>query len=347
MNQAMWNIIILISVAGFLLMSGTASAKAQFPSADPVRQKARICSRDLITGFGFSSNPEAQAVLKEVITSGSLVEGYSGLSPDRFEILAAEVENALACEDDNSSKRYILYNPSWIKGLTLGAGTDWAKIAVLAHEVGHHALGHSIRGGRSTPKLELEADEFAGKLLAKMKASESQALAAYRQPLMCDDNGSDTHPPCAQRLAAVQRGWNNVKTTKPIVVVDDNFKQSFLSAVTRIADAKSSNFVSLMRDKEEYLSTDSVVRVPGADECTVWKDTNNNRKGFQVMCYYLNQTVEVRKMRFNQMLAIIRDSGWSATDDSLGTYPKITALVGTATIEVALDGSLQLTVTIN
>src|SRR2546429_2837325 len=133
----------------------------------------------------------------------------AGLLPTRFAIEAADVDNALACEDNNSPIRYILFSPSWIRGLTVNAGTntDWVKFGILAHEVGHHALNHYLRGMTSTPKLELEADEFAGGVLALMGATPTQAQSAFRQPGMCNEQGDDTHPKCSDRLAAVYRGW--------------------------------------------------------------------------------------------------------------------------------------------
>jgi|SRR5947209_14483850 len=189
-------------IAVILVLSAWGSVSAQFQGAEPVHQEGRVCGRELISGFSFSSNNEASQALSKVIRA-------AGLLPDRFVILAADVDNAFACEDHASSIRYILFNPSWIRGLSLGnsENTDWMRLGILAHEVGHHALNHYLIGRNSTPQIELEADEYAGKILAILGATLEQAQSAFRQPAMCSKEGGGDHPKCADRLAAVARGW--------------------------------------------------------------------------------------------------------------------------------------------
>src|SRR5688572_22598823 len=86
-----------------------------------------------------------------------------------FEVRKANVPNAAAVV--YKGKRYILYNPSFIAAMDKAAGTPWASIAVLAHEIGHHLSGHTLDGNGSLPSIELEADEFSGFVLRKMGAS--------------------------------------------------------------------------------------------------------------------------------------------------------------------------------
>lgn len=205
MNFTARDMIQQVLIAATLILLACASAVAQFQGADPVRQAEKVCGYQLASGFSFSSNNEASQALSKVIQA-------AGLLPNHFVILAADVDNALACEDNNSSNRYILFNPSWIKGLSLGdnANTDWIRLGILAHEVGHHALNHYLKGMRSTPQLELEADEFAGKVLAALGATLTQAQSAFRQPSMCSEEGGGTHPKCSLRLAAVASGWRQV-----------------------------------------------------------------------------------------------------------------------------------------
>jgi len=158
---------------------------------------------ELILGFSFTSNDEARQVLDKVLST-------AGFLPQRFEIKAADVDNALACEDHGSSIRYILFNPSWIRGLTAGASNNeyWTRVGILAHEVGHHALNHYLEGDESNPRFELEADEFAGAIMAKMGATVRQAQSAFGLPGMCSQEGGGDHPKCADRIAAVAKGWH-------------------------------------------------------------------------------------------------------------------------------------------
>ena len=197
--------ILILGLIVVLLAAAQSVAQKQLDAADPLRQTGKVCGYALLSGFSWNSNTEAGEALAKVITA-------AGYLPDKFVIEAADVDNATACEDDRSSKRIILYSPSWIRGLA-GSGSSgvyWARIAVLAHELGHHALGHALRGRSSTPALELEADRFAGRVLAKMNAPLDLSTAAFDQPAMCSKEGSSTHPKCADRIAAVTKGWRDI-----------------------------------------------------------------------------------------------------------------------------------------
>jgi hypothetical protein len=96
------------------------------------------------------------------------------------------------------------------------AGDNWASIAILAHEIGHHLNGHTLLGSGSQPPLELEADEFSGFVLRKMGASLSQAQSAMK--IAADTRASRTHPAQQDRLTAIAEGWNkagNQQNGKP------------------------------------------------------------------------------------------------------------------------------------
>lgn len=122
-----------------------------------------------------------------------------------FEVKSANVPNAAAVV--YQGKRYILYNPGFIKALNKATGNEWASVSVLAHEIGHHLNGHTLDGTGSRHETELEADEFSGFVLRKMGASLYDAqialkLAAGRRP-------TKTHPAQDDRLIAIARGWNS------------------------------------------------------------------------------------------------------------------------------------------
>lgn len=126
-----------------------------------------------------------------------------GLLPN-FELKEAKVDNVEA--SILRRKRYILYNPEYIKWINNTTHDKWAAMALLAHEVGHHLNGHTIRKGGSTPRLELEADEFAGFVLYKLGASleQSQEVMKY----IAKTSASPTHPSRASRMLAIENGWN-------------------------------------------------------------------------------------------------------------------------------------------
>jgi hypothetical protein len=127
-----------------------------------------------------------------------------GLQP-RFELRATtQVDHAAAVVYDG--RRYLLYNPTFLAAVNRAGHTDWAGISILAHEMGHHLNGHTLRAGGSQPQDELEADEFSGFVLRRLGASLAQAQAAMAA--VSPSEGSATHPGRAPRLAAISRGWS-------------------------------------------------------------------------------------------------------------------------------------------
>lgn len=131
------------------------------------------------------------------------VINVTGLN-ESFELREANVLNIEATV--KHKKRYILYNPAFITSLNNISKDNWGVVALLAHEVGHHLNGHTMRKGGSKPKLELEADEYAGFVLYKLGASLRQSQSVIY--LIAREKGSRTHPARAARLAAIAKGWN-------------------------------------------------------------------------------------------------------------------------------------------
>lgn len=169
-------------------------------SAGVYGQSNRIGQHDAVRNWKVPSNSFATVAEGQQI--GQQIIDIVGLSPN-FEIQAANVPNAAAVV--YGGKRYVLYNPSFINQLTRATGTRWAAVSVLAHEIGHHLNGHTIRNSGSQHKLELEADEFSGFVLRKMGASLSEAQVAMK--LAAGQRASKTHPGQQDRLVAIQRGW--------------------------------------------------------------------------------------------------------------------------------------------
>jgi len=132
----------------------------------------------------------------EIINVAGLQRGY--------ELKEADVLNIEA--SISHGKKYILYNPIYIATLTNITKNNWAAMALLAHEVGHHINGHTRRRGGSKPELELEADEFAGFILQKLGASLEQAQQVMH--FIAKTTASSTHPARNSRLLAIEKGWN-------------------------------------------------------------------------------------------------------------------------------------------
>jgi hypothetical protein len=103
-------------------------------------------------------------------------------------------------------KKYIIYNPQFMNWVTNVTNDKWAAIALFAHEIGHHLKKHTSRWGGSKPRLELEADEFAGYVLRKLGATleESQLVMRYIATI----TPTKTHPSRSQRMFAIRQGWD-------------------------------------------------------------------------------------------------------------------------------------------
>jgi hypothetical protein len=140
--------------------------------------------------------PSPQQLLKEIMA-------VTGLQTD-FELKEADVMNIQA--SISHRKRLILYSPSYVTWLNNATRSKWPLMALLAHEVGHHLNGHTMKKGGSSPALELEADEFAGFVLYKLGATlqQSQEVMKYIAGL----RGSETHPGRLARMQAIQAGWD-------------------------------------------------------------------------------------------------------------------------------------------
>ena len=150
----------------------------------------------LATGARAQTAPAPTDVIREITDAVGLKA--------RFELRATrEVDNAAAVV--YNGKRYLLYNPAFLTSVNRVGHTDWAGISILAHEMGHHLNGHTLRTGGSQPADELEADEFSGFVLRKLGASLAQAQAAMATVPDADD--SPTHPGRTPRLAAIGQGW--------------------------------------------------------------------------------------------------------------------------------------------
>ncbi len=143
-----------------------------------------------------SSLPTMEKMLEEIVD-------VTGLSTS-FVIRPADVKNMQA--SISKRKRVILYNPEFVKWLFVATRDKWAAATLLAHEVGHHLNGHTIKFGGSRPHVELEADEFAGFVARRLGATLEQAQEVMRY--VATNEGSSTHPARKERMDAIAKGWS-------------------------------------------------------------------------------------------------------------------------------------------
>lgn len=158
-----------------------------------------------ISAFAGSSEINSIEAKKTEVIIGRIISTI-GLKPN-FEVEASDTYTASATI--LNGKRFIFYNPTFFAKLNNETGTEWSSISILAHEIGHHLNGHTLSGGKISPEIELEADEFSGFVLCKMGASLAQSELAMKR--IANTKDSHTHPARDKRLIAIEAGWNKAK----------------------------------------------------------------------------------------------------------------------------------------
>jgi len=104
-----------------------------------------------------------------------------------------------------------LYNEDFMESMVTQAGYVWSAVAVLAHEVGHHYIGHTLDESGSRPPRELEADRFAGFIVGMHGGRLEDALPVYQA---MSEAGTVTHPPRSERIRYLTSGWQQAKGKK-------------------------------------------------------------------------------------------------------------------------------------
>ena len=145
----------------------------------------------------FSSVYEAREYINTMLDSINWKENFTVQEQNG-------INNAYATMIRN--KRYIVYDNDFLENLDGYAGTKWASISVLAHEMGHHYRNHILDTKGSTPPKEIQADYFSGYVMAKLGASLREARAAMEN--IASPSASASHPGKADRLTAIANGWN-------------------------------------------------------------------------------------------------------------------------------------------
>lgn len=153
----------------------------------------------------------------------------TGLDKESVILKGADVEVALAVLD--GKKRYILINELAIIDSESDIDNRYQLYFLIAHELAHHALGHTLDEEGSRHEYELKADEFAGFAMAKLGANLEQTLSVTED---FEEDETDTHPPQSIRKQQITIGWKNGKegikptrqdnTIHELETEEDNFR---------------------------------------------------------------------------------------------------------------------------
>ena len=153
--------------------------------------------------FGFQTVDAAGSVVDRIMEAFGMPRDFLLREDPRPGVTAAAGIDQ--CTSAPSGQcRFIVYNPAAL--LSIEQETDeWGPISVMAHEVAHHLLGHTVSEEGSNPSNELSADYWTGFALQKLGASLESAQAVMR--LRGDPIGSASHPPRRARLEEIEMGW--------------------------------------------------------------------------------------------------------------------------------------------
>ena len=199
-----------VITGAFLLAFGAGGAWAQQGGNTQVACTVAGCKEITLEKPRYS---DASAFsVQQVWSVVNNILAVSGLLPNFQVVETDEVGNAAAVIIDG--ERYLAFNPEWLRQYEADPNARWQLLGVMAHEVGHHLQGHTLTGEGSRPPTELEADEYAGFILAALGANLTEAQSLWST---LPTEGSVTHPPQHQRLAAVERGWLRRQGQAPVV----------------------------------------------------------------------------------------------------------------------------------
>ena len=115
--------------------------------------------------YRFPDSDKTGGRVKEICELG-------GIAP-KFEVMQTNVENVSAVLDGD--KRYLLYSLDFVE-----KNSELDVAGALAHEIGHHANGHTFSEERRKTE-ELEADHFMGYVLSKKGFSKADIEAFLKK----------------------------------------------------------------------------------------------------------------------------------------------------------------------
>jgi hypothetical protein len=190
---------------------------------------------------------------------------YTGL-PQSFDVYSANIYNAAAAMVDG--KRVILYDPQLITDIESVTNHNWPAVSILAHEIGHHLAGHTL-ADEFVVEFELEADYFSGFILNKMGATLEEAQSVMS--LLRDHPNMQDHPPQAERLAAIEDGWQEAARQTGVAAwepplttseevstnLSDRYAPSIVD-ISRAVQTLNASYLPSSKEIEPWLKSDSI-----------------------------------------------------------------------------------------
>lgn len=175
-------------------------------SSDAYANKEFECSLNNFFGKPMQkASPRIEDILDRIVTIGEVKQKYTICA-------APSIKGAGAAIHWNTAKRVIIYNPTYLdKSARLSGDYHWGMVTIMAHEVGHHVRNHTKnrkeRSLQQSREYELDADRFAGYVLANLGASLDNSQALMKQISTNINDSLHTHPSGEKRVEAITTGW--------------------------------------------------------------------------------------------------------------------------------------------
>ncbi|RBQ11527.1 ImmA/IrrE family metallo-endopeptidase [Pedobacter miscanthi] len=193
---------------------------------------------------------------------------------------------------DQSSREVIYYNQAFLDKIK-GPDTKvrWAVRCIIAHEIGHHFMGHTLpsaSGGDSNirRKRERRADFFTGFVISRFPgATEQDAIegiltldpATYR-PRNEEEEKFNIYPTLQNRIAAVKEGFKAAKNPKdPLSIamfkkIDSvakvQMKRNGRSSIYHVIDFKLSMG---QFDEVKQIASEQLLNPAFSDKAQLWE----------------------------------------------------------------------------
>lgn len=202
----------------------------------------------------------AKEAVYRVVRQSGLLANFTVLEDDHVPTAVAYIKGR---------ERVIAYNPAFISGILDSSGTDWAAVSILAHEIAHHLLGHTLAPEALHPGDELACDRYSGFILQRMGATIEESLAAIA--VAGNVHGTRDHPPKHARSAAITQGWQEAERIAANIL-DPPFvvERSFLFVVRFAGDENTyyinaENQLVWFNDHAEPIGFGTCTRLEGAE----------------------------------------------------------------------------------
>lgn len=191
-----------------------ALAAATLPVFSPAKSRASasarpFCRFSLAEGWS-DTGPSEYVTRRATSNDRSGVPQVVRRITNAFEIDVA-IDILIAEQEDNAfalvagGRKILIVDVGFLEKLNRIAGTQWAAIQVISHEVGHHIAGFSPDSHRN----ELNADYWSGQALQRLGAA--QDVAASSILAVGSEIDTHSHPNKRRRAQVIRRGWTDAK----------------------------------------------------------------------------------------------------------------------------------------